>query len=39
MSLLRVSDDKRYLVHDDGRPFFHLGETAGLSLDVALFGC
>jgi len=39
MSLLGVSNDKRCLVHDDGRPFFHLGETAGLSLDVAPFGC
>ncbi len=26
--LLRVSDNKRYLVTDDGRPFFWLGDTA-----------
>jgi hypothetical protein len=25
---LRVSDDHRYLVYDDGRPFFYLGDTA-----------
>jgi hypothetical protein len=25
---LRVSDNKRFLVHEDGRPFFWLGDTA-----------
>ena len=25
---LRVSENKRYLVHDDGSPFFYLGDTA-----------
>jgi hypothetical protein len=26
--MLRVSDNRRFLVHDDGRPFFYLGDTA-----------
>ena len=26
--MLRVSDNGRFLVHDDGRPFFFLGDTA-----------
>lgn len=26
--MLRVSDNKRFLVHDDGRLFFYLGDTA-----------
>jgi len=25
---LKVSDNKRFLVHEDGRPFFYLGDTA-----------
>jgi hypothetical protein len=25
---LRISDNHRFLVHDDGRPFFYLGDTA-----------
>ena len=25
---LRVSDNKRFLVHEDGKPFFWLGDTA-----------
>lgn len=25
---LRVSDNKRFLVHDNGKPFFYLGDTA-----------
>jgi hypothetical protein len=25
---LRVSDDKRFLVYEDGKPFFYLGDTA-----------
>lgn len=25
---LRVSDNQRFLIHDDGRPFFYLGDTA-----------
>ncbi len=28
MSLLRVSDNRRFLVHEDGSPFFYLGDTA-----------
>src|SRR5262245_35669160 len=28
LPLLRVSENKRYLVTDDGRPFFWLGDTA-----------
>jgi len=27
-SPLKVSENKRYLVHDDGTPFFYLGDTA-----------
>ncbi len=26
--MLRVSENRRFLVHDDGRPFFYLGDTA-----------
>lgn len=26
--MLRVSDNRRFLVHDDGRPFFYLADTA-----------
>lgn len=26
--MLRVSDNRRFLVYDDGRPFFYLGDTA-----------
>lgn len=26
--MLKVSDNKRFLVHDDGKPFFYLGDTA-----------
>src|SRR5262245_9909205 len=26
--MLRVSDNRRFLVHDDGAPFFYLGDTA-----------
>jgi len=26
--VLKVSDNRRFLVHDDGRPFFYLGDTA-----------
>lgn len=26
--MLKVSDNRRFLVHDDGRPFFYLGDTA-----------
>src|SRR5512146_2122476 len=25
---LKVSDNRRFLVHEDGRPFFYLGDTA-----------
>ena len=25
---LRVSENRRFLVHEDGRPFFYLGDTA-----------
>lgn len=25
---LKISDNKRFLVHEDGRPFFYLGDTA-----------
>ena len=25
---LKVSDNRRFLVHDDGTPFFYLGDTA-----------
>ena len=28
MAMLRVSDNQRYLVHEDGRPFFYLADTA-----------
>ncbi|MDQ3855388.1 MAG: glycoside hydrolase family 140 protein [Chloroflexota bacterium] len=28
MRLLRVSDNRRFLVHGDGTPFFYLGDTA-----------
>ena len=28
MQRLRVSDNRRYLVYEDGRPFFYLGDTA-----------
>jgi hypothetical protein len=28
MKKLRVSDNRRYLVYDDGSPFFYLGDTA-----------
>ncbi len=27
-SRLKVSDNRRYLVHADGKPFFYLGDTA-----------
>ncbi len=27
-AMLRVSENRRFLVHDDGRPFFYLGDTA-----------
>jgi hypothetical protein len=33
---LRVSDNGRFLVTDDGRPFFWLGDTVG---DVDLAAC
>jgi hypothetical protein len=26
--MLKISDNQRFLVHDDGRPFFYLGDTA-----------
>ena len=26
--MLKVSDNRRFLVHDDGTPFFYLGDTA-----------
>src|SRR5215212_8624893 len=26
--MLKVSDNRRFLVHDDGSPFFYLGDTA-----------
>ena len=26
--MLKVSDNKRFLVDEDGRPFFYLGDTA-----------
>ncbi len=26
--MLKISDNKRFLVHDDGSPFFYLGDTA-----------
>jgi uncharacterized protein DUF4038 len=26
--MLKVSDHRRFLVHDDGSPFFYLGDTA-----------
>src|SRR5215212_1841951 len=26
--MLKVSDNQRFLVHDDGTPFFYLGDTA-----------
>lgn len=25
---LQVSENRRFLVHEDGQPFFHLGDTA-----------
>ena len=28
MQTLKVSDNKRFLVHEDGKPFFFLGDTA-----------
>lgn len=28
MKMLKVSDDRRYVVHEDGSPFFWLGDTA-----------
>jgi hypothetical protein len=28
MQRIRVSDNRRYLVYEDGRPFFYLGDTA-----------
>ena len=28
MRQLRVSDNQRFLVYEDGRPFFYLGDTA-----------
>jgi hypothetical protein len=26
--MLKISENRRYLIHDDGRPFFYLGDTA-----------
>ena len=26
--MLKISDNRRFLVHDDGTPFFYLGDTA-----------
>ena len=26
--MLKVSDNRRFLVHEDGSPFFYLGDTA-----------
>lgn len=26
--MLKISDNRRFLVHDDGKPFFYLGDTA-----------
>src|SRR3954469_10092125 len=26
--MLKISDNRRFLVHDDGSPFFYLGDTA-----------
>ena len=26
--MLKVSSNRRFLVHDDGSPFFYLGDTA-----------
>src|SRR4029079_18297219 len=26
--MLKISDNKRFLVHDNGKPFFYLGDTA-----------
>ncbi|MBC8080498.1 MAG: glycoside hydrolase family 140 protein [Gorillibacterium sp.] len=28
MTMLKISDNKRFLIHDDGTPFFWLGDTA-----------
>ena len=30
--MLRVSDNRRFLVYEDGRPFFYLGDTAWITV-------
>ncbi|MBC8079995.1 MAG: DUF4038 domain-containing protein, partial [Gorillibacterium sp.] len=28
MTMLKISDNNRFLIHEDGTPFFWLGDTA-----------